>query len=88
MLQVSADSVTGITAGIIIGVAMGVLTGVVVGVATRITEGVAIVFEEISGEKNLLLLVSLLVPTMLLMSGSVSSAALFLIANRSCLMPW
>ena len=54
--------------GIIIGVVMGVLAGA----ATRMITGVATVFREISGEKNLPLLVILLVPTILLMSGSES----------------
>ena len=75
--RVSAESMVGITTGMIVGIASGVITEVAVGVTTRITKGVAIVFRGISGEKTLLLLVILLAPTMLSMSGSVSSAVLF-----------
>ena len=74
-------------AGIIVGLSMGVSLGMLVGAVEGIITGVAMVFGEISGEKNLPLLVILLVPTILMMSGSLSFSVLSWIANRSYLTP-
>ena len=76
-----------IVAGVITGVGTGEMSRVLVGAAFGKTVGLMIVFGEISGEKTLPLQVTLLVPTILSISGSVTSAFSSSTVNGYCLMP-
>ena len=82
--QVSVDSVAGVSAGVTIGTVVVVSTGTKVGM---ITGPITVFGGEISGENTLPLQVILLVPAMLLMSGSSFSKIESSSANQSCLTP-